>query len=149
MIAAVRDGLAVSPRLAKQWSLPVLDDLRGRWTTSAAAYRWAFDNLWDRLNHHVIACSWPDALALRDYLVENKVFIFWLSGSLDGARAYSDANGELHMMEELFARGSHCPACGRHSRHDPGGTAGISAPVRAQLVLRCFAAAGGGWPAWR
>jgi hypothetical protein len=23
---------------------------------------------------------------------------------LDGARAYSDANGELHMMEELFAR---------------------------------------------
>jgi hypothetical protein len=104
MIAAVRDGLAVSPRLAKQWPLPVLDDLRGRWTTSAAAYRWAFDNLWDRLNHHVIACSWPDALALRDYLVENKVFIFWLSGSLDGARAYSDANGELHMMEELFAR---------------------------------------------
>ena len=104
MLASVKDGLVASPRLARELNLPVLDDLRGRWKTSAEAYRWAFDNLWPSLNHHVIACSWPDHLALRDYLVENKVFIFWLSGALDGARGYASPNDEVHLMEELLAK---------------------------------------------
>jgi len=104
MIASVKDGLVVSPRIAKQLSLPVLDDLRGRWQTSVEAYRWAFDNLWPKLNHHVIACSWPDHLALRDYLVANRVFIFWLSGALDGARKYASPNDEVRLMEELLAK---------------------------------------------
>jgi hypothetical protein len=104
MLAGVKDGLVVSPRLAKSLSLPVLDDLRGKWKTSVEAYKWAFDNLWPKLNHHVTACSWPDHLALRDYLVQNKVFIFWLSGALDGARKYASPNDEVRLMEQLFAK---------------------------------------------
>ena len=104
MLASVKDGLVASPRLAKQLSLPVLEDLRGRWQTSAEAYRWAFDNLWASLNHHVIACLWPDHLALRDYLVQNKVFIFWMSGALDGARKYASPNDEVRLMEQLLAK---------------------------------------------
>jgi len=104
MLASVRNGLVASPRLAGQLGLPILEDLRGRWPTSVAAYRWAFDQLWPDLNHHVIACSWPEHLALRDYLVQQKVFIFWLSGPLDGARKYASPQAEVELMEELLAK---------------------------------------------
>jgi hypothetical protein len=104
MIAGVDNALVVSPRIAKTLNLPVLDDLRNRWPTSADAYRWAFDQLWPRLNHFVIACSWPDHLALRDYLVQNRVFIFWLSGPIDGARAFANPDVEVRLMEELLAK---------------------------------------------
>lgn len=104
MLASVRDGLVASPRLAKRLGLPVIDDLQGRWSTSVDAYRWAFDNLWPQLNHHVIACSWPEHLGLRDYLVQNRVFIFWISGALDGARKYASPDAEVRLMEELLAK---------------------------------------------
>ena len=105
MLAAVKDGLVASPRLAKRLGLPVLDDLRGRFKTSVEAYRWAFDTLWPQLSHQVVACLWPDSIGgLRDYLVEQKVFIFWLSGPLDGTGPGADPNAELALMEELLAK---------------------------------------------
>ena len=107
MIAGVEEGVVVSPRLAKRLSLPVIADLRGRWKTSAQAYRWAFDNLWPRMNHEVLACLWPDSMELRDYLVENKIFIFWIPGQLDGANTYSTPDEEMRFAEELL---SHTPA---------------------------------------
>ena len=84
-------------------SLAVLDDLRGKWTTRADAYRWAFDHLWPRLNHHVIACVWPNILEPRDYLVENKVFTFFISGPNDRGPAGSSA-AEVELMERLLAK---------------------------------------------
>ena len=104
MLASVEEALVVSPRLAKGLDWPVFQDLRGRWKTSVEAYRWAFEALWPQLNHHVLACSWPEHLALRDYLVQHKVFIFWISGPLDGARPYSSPTAEVRLMEELLAR---------------------------------------------
>ena len=104
MLASVKGGLVTSAALAKRYGLPVLDDLRGRWTTNVGSYRWAFDNLWPQLNHHVIACLWPDHLGLRDYLVANKVFIFWLSGAIDGARRYASPDAEVRLMEELLSK---------------------------------------------
>ena len=104
MIASIKDGIVVSPRMAHNLSLPVLDDLRGRWTKNVDAYRWAFDHLWDQLNHHVIACSYPNHLALRDYLVENRVFIFWISGPIDGARPYADPTAEVRLAEQILAK---------------------------------------------
>lgn len=104
MIASVKGGLVASPRLAKTLDLPVLDDLRGRWKTSVEAYRWAWDNLWPEMNHHVVACLWPDHLALRDYLVRNRVFIFWLPGCLDGAKEYSRPDEEVRLVEEMLAK---------------------------------------------
>ena len=104
MLAGVRDSVVATPRMAAELKLPVTEDLRGRWKTSVEAYRWAFDNLWPKLNHHVIACCYPDQMGLRDYLVENKVFIFWLSGPIDGARSYANPQKELELMEQLLAK---------------------------------------------
>jgi len=104
MIAGVRDGVVVSPRIAQELSLPVLADLRGKWLTNVEAYRWAFDHLWKDLNHHVLACSYPDHLGLRDYLVQHKIFIFWLSGPIDGTKKYASPDAEVRLMEKLFAR---------------------------------------------
>ena len=104
MIAAVENGVVLSPRLAERFKLPVLADLRGRWGKDVDAYRWAFDNLWDKLNHHLIACSHPDHLGLRDYLVQNRAFIFWVSGPVDGAEESASPDEEVRLVEELLAR---------------------------------------------
>jgi hypothetical protein len=103
-LAGVRDAVVASPRVATRLGWPTVEDLRGRWKTSVEAYRWCFENLWPQLNHHVIACSWPDHLPLRDYLVAQRVFIFWLAGPLDGAHPYADPDGEVRLMEELLAK---------------------------------------------
>lgn len=110
MIAAVRNCLVLSPRLHARLSssgllkgLPLHMDLRGRWRTSVEAYEWAFENLWPSLNRHLAACSYPDHLALRDYLVQHKAFIFWISGPIDGARPYADPTAEARFAEKLLA----------------------------------------------
>ncbi len=111
MLASVESGLPVSPRLKRDLDLrelntsfPVLADLRGKWKTNAEAYWWAFDNLWARLNHHVVACSYPDHIGLRDYLVQHRIFTFWVTGPIDGARQGGDPIAEVQLMERLFER---------------------------------------------
>lgn len=104
MIASLEEAVVVSPDLVRQAGLPVLTDLRGRWKTSAEAYRWAFENLWPRLNHHVIACLYPQYHELRDYLVENKIFTLWISGRNDGDPAWADSDSEVKLMEELLVK---------------------------------------------
>jgi hypothetical protein len=104
MIAGVEDAVIVSPRLQKTLSLPVVSDLRDRWKTNAEAYRWALDKLWPKMNHSVLACLWPDSYELRDYLVENKIFIFWIPGAIDGAKPYSRPDEEIKIAEEALSR---------------------------------------------
>ncbi len=104
MLASVEDALPLSPRLAKELNLPILEDLRGRWKKSLEAYQWAYDNLWRKMNHSVLACLYPDHLWLRDYLVENKIFIFWLPGRIDGAELYSSPEEEIRFGEQLLAK---------------------------------------------
>jgi len=104
MLAAVDDALVVSPRLGAQLGWPVHADLRGRWTTSVAAYRWALDQLWPRMNHQVVACYWPGGAGAYDYFVEHKIFLFWCSGPVDGARTYARPQEELQLAEEVLAK---------------------------------------------
>ncbi len=104
MICSVEDAIAASPRLAKDLNLPVIADLRDRWQTNAEAYEWAFKNLWAKLNHHVIACAYPDHIGMRDYFVQHRIFIFWISGPVDGARCGGDPNAEVRLMEKLLAQ---------------------------------------------
>ncbi|MCS6830596.1 MAG: GxGYxYP family putative glycoside hydrolase, partial [bacterium] len=104
MLAGLHDAVVASPRIARGLSLPVVADLRGRWKKNVDAYRWAFETLWSQMNPRLVACSYPDHLALRDYLVANRVFIFWISGPIDGARAYSDPNAEARLAEEVLAK---------------------------------------------
>ena len=104
MVCGVEDAVAASPRLAKDLNLPVIADLRDRWRTNAEAYEWAFKNLWAKLNHHVIACAYPDHIGMRDYFVQHRIFIFWISGPVDGAKRGGDPNAEVRLMEKLFAQ---------------------------------------------
>ncbi|MHB1000665.1 MAG: GxGYxYP domain-containing protein [Armatimonadota bacterium] len=104
MIAGVENAVVASPRLAKQLKLPVVADLRGKWKNNAEAYRWAFDNLWSRMNHHVAACLWPDFIGVRDYLVQHKIFIFWIPGPIDGAKLTSAPQEEMKFVEELLSK---------------------------------------------
>lgn len=105
MIASLKDGVVVSPRLARELGLPLLADLRGRWKTHAEAYRWAFDNLWPQLNHFVLACLYPDdANGLRDYLYQQRIFTFWITGPIDGALPGGDPTAEARVMEEVLAQ---------------------------------------------
>jgi len=115
MLCGGEDAVAASPRLAKDLNLPVIADLRDRWRTNAEAYEWAFKNLYGsgdegrgtskpKLNHHVIACAYPDHIGMRDYFVQHRIFIFWISGPVDGARQGGDPNAEVRLMEKLFAQ---------------------------------------------
>ena len=104
MLASLNDAVVVSPRLARELNLPIVEDLRGRWKKSIDAYRWAYENLWDKMNHQVLACLYPEHYWIRDYLVENKIFIFWLPGRIDGAEPYSSPDEEVRFVEELLAK---------------------------------------------
>ncbi|MDW8029969.1 MAG: GxGYxYP family putative glycoside hydrolase, partial [Armatimonadota bacterium] len=115
MVCSIEDAIPVSPRLAKQLNLPVIADLRERWRTNAEAYEWAFNNLLGtgdegrgtgkpKLNRHVIACAYPDHIGMRDYFVQHRIFIFWISGPIDGARKGGDPDTEVRLMERIFAQ---------------------------------------------
>ena len=84
MMAAIKDGIVVSPNteVGGIASKNVIS-LQGRWQTSAAAYEWAFDKLLPKMNQHVLACYHPTACShhLRDYLVSQKVFHFWIAAA--------------------------------------------------------------------
>lgn len=100
-IAGVEDGVALSPsyadRYLKAWQLPVLHDLRGRFTGAETgskkndAYRWAIREYLakDRCSSHLL-CLYEDAFTTRargdigyvltrDWAVKNRSFVFDLS----------------------------------------------------------------------
>lgn len=104
MVAGVRNVIVVSPRLLKQLNLPIKEDLRGKFQNDAQAYRWAFDTMWTKMNHKLAACLWPHANGIRDYLVQNKVFIFWIPGPIDGAKRTSAPEEQMRFVEELLSK---------------------------------------------
>ncbi len=58
-MAGLQDGLVVSPDLATKleaapYSLPVLADLRGKWSTPLDAYTWEYQNLWPQTTHRML-----------------------------------------------------------------------------------------------
>lgn len=100
-IAGVKDGLVLSPawadRYREKWNLPVLDDLRGRFTgeeTGSAkndAYRWAIrEYLAKGLCSSRLVCLFEDAAATRkdgsigyvvtrDWAIRQRAFVYDLS----------------------------------------------------------------------
>jgi len=74
------------PEMAAR-GLPVLRDLRGRWTDRVSLYRWAFRELWPRCNPRVLAFVDEGLPALRDYLVANDIFTVNLNYHIPEERA--------------------------------------------------------------
>lgn len=84
-LAGLRRGVVVTPELADRlesdYGLPVLRDLRGRFTDAMDAYTWQYERLWSRTTHRMLIGIPPQHAVpggLRDYAVANRVMVFWL-----------------------------------------------------------------------
>jgi hypothetical protein len=80
-------------------------DLRGRWKTNAEAYAWALRELFPRMRHDILASYHPARTKhhLRDYLVSQKIFTFWVTGQEDDKAAHADHRAEKALAEKIFA----------------------------------------------
>jgi len=110
MLASVRGGLVTTPATAGQYNLSMgqypdssqdglnLADMH--WKKDVDAYRWAYRELGSELSRQAVAILDPEEVALRDYLVEFKVPILWVSRADDVKRNPQTSPEE----EEAFAR---------------------------------------------
>jgi hypothetical protein len=101
MLAAVEGWLPVTPGLRPKFDrLNVAMDLRGKWKKNVEAYRWFHSTYGAQMSRR--ACAHFDAgqFELRDYLVEFKIPLFWVSHPTDAARDPTVSWAE----EEEFAR---------------------------------------------
>ena len=106
MMGSLDRGMVVAPAdLERHNARRRVVDLRGRWKTNTEAYTWAFNNLWPRMNHLLLAIYHPSDTNhhLRDYLVRNKVFTLWVTGknAQDGVK--SDYEQEKAVLERVLA----------------------------------------------
>ena len=147
MLAAVRGGLVATPAIADQFSLPMgvspdssatgLDLRTFRWKKDLEAYRWAYQELSEQLSRQAIAILAPEEVALRDYLVEFKIPILWISGPQDeekNPKASSDE--ELRFAREILMQWPpNIPCLGWPTSGDKLGGIGETPGVR--LASRC------------
>ncbi len=105
MLAGVENALPASPETAKETGLPIVEDLRGRWTRNVDAYRYVFEKHWAEMSHHVLAWEYPlnTALSSRDYMVQHKVFMFWVSAYGDRERG-ADPPAEMQFAEDILSK---------------------------------------------
>ncbi|MBM3498155.1 MAG: hypothetical protein FJX74_05745, partial [Armatimonadetes bacterium] len=118
MVAATEDLLIATPHLARVLKLPIRRNLQNRWPTNAAALQWAVDELWPKLNHHLLAYNAPDWPYLIDYLVAHRAFSFWITGPVDGSASLGGLLPDL-----LVSARAEC------------GEPPIGAPLAEQLVI--------------
>jgi GxGYxYP putative glycoside hydrolase C-terminal domain/GxGYxY sequence motif in domain of unknown function N-terminal len=110
MLASVHQGLVATPHTAGQFNLPMghlpdswntgMDLGFMNWKKDIDAYRWVYQKIGDQLSRQAVAILDPQEVALRDYLVEFKIPILWISGPQD-VRKQTSASPE---EEKEFAR---------------------------------------------
>jgi hypothetical protein len=99
-LAGVRDGLIATRELAERYDLRVLEDLRGQCADPVAAYERALEDCWPALNHRAAACLLPSIPAPRDYLIQHRLFTFWL----DAEREFRVPPEQMLFFERLLSR---------------------------------------------
>jgi hypothetical protein len=112
MLAAVHGGLVATPLTAAQYDLPMgalpdswktgMDLRTLNWKKNIEAYRWAFKELTGSLSREAVAVLDPAATGLRDYLVEFKIPILWLSGPQDSHSAQASFEEEKAFAREIL-----------------------------------------------
>jgi len=81
MISGLTGNVAATPEIAallQKKGLQVKEDLRGKWQNNIEATAWAYENLYASCSDRYLASLDPSAMHLRDFLVENRIFTFWL-----------------------------------------------------------------------
>lgn len=53
-LAGILGGVVATADLASQYNLPILEDLRGRFSNKIDAYTWILDNYWPQLTHRLL-----------------------------------------------------------------------------------------------
>jgi hypothetical protein len=104
MMASLESAIVAAPSDAERLGAgKAIEDLAGRWKTETEAYRWAFMELWPRMNQRVLACYHPTATRhhIRDYLLRHRVFHFWVNSAEAAGR--SSHREELAFVKELLA----------------------------------------------
>jgi hypothetical protein len=147
MLAGVRGGLVAAPGTADQFNLPMglipdsstvgLDLRSFGWKKDLDAYRWAFQQLDGQLSHQAIAILAPQEVALRDYLVEFKIPILWISGPQDEDRnPKASSEQEFQFAREILMQWPpNIPCLGWTTSGDKTGGVGETPGVR--LASQC------------
>ncbi len=102
-LSGLEQGIPVSPELAQRLDgqlrhLPLLADLRGRFSSRLEAYRWQFRSLWPRCSHDLLVGIPPTqgdppvpcGGLLQDYAVAHRAMVVWLDPNLPDERALLD-----------------------------------------------------------
>jgi len=147
MLAAVRGGLVATPHTFEQFNLPLgsspdasdvgLDLRTFGWQKDVEAYRWAFQELGDGLSRRALAILAPQEVALRDYLVEFKIPILWISGARDEQSSpMASSNAEMEFAREIMMQWPpNIPCLGWPGSGDKQG--GIGETLGVRLASRC------------
>lgn len=101
MLAGVKGWLVVAPVTIEEYSLswPAKTgiDLRSfHWKKNIDGYRWFYDQYWDQLSHRMVAMLDPYDIPLRDYMVEFKIPLIWVSTP--------EAGDEMALAEEILKK---------------------------------------------
>ncbi|MGL1891470.1 MAG: GxGYxYP family putative glycoside hydrolase [Spirochaetaceae bacterium] len=77
MIGSIEDAVPVTPQMNEKLNLPVIFDVRGKWSSQYEMMHWAYTELYPKMNHNILATCYPGIFLLTDYLVSFKIFTFW------------------------------------------------------------------------
>lgn len=112
MLAGVHNGVVATPAMAGMFNLSmgaypdsqkVGADLRTmHWRKDVEAYRWAFARFGDSLSRRAVAYLDPTTDAVRDYFVEFKIPILWISNPNDQTRPHTSFFEERDFVRDVF-----------------------------------------------
>ncbi len=112
MLAGIHGGVVATPAMAGMFNLSmgaypdsqkVGADLRTmHWRKDVEAYRWAFAHLGGSLSRRAVAYLDPTTDAVRDYFVEFKIPILWISNPNDQGRPHTSFFEERDFVREVF-----------------------------------------------
>lgn len=93
-IAGLKHELIVDPSLlptlqAAPYNLPIVDDLRGRFTSAQQVYQYEHDNYWAQCQHRILIGLDPVHVhgALRDFAVATQSAVIWLDPAVSSQAA--------------------------------------------------------------
>lgn len=83
-IASLRNGIVAPPSLAARltaapYYFPVLQDLRGSFTSKTQVYQYLYDNYWSQVTHKLLIGLTPEIKGnLREYAAATQTAVVWL-----------------------------------------------------------------------
>ncbi len=95
-----------TPQLAAQLKLPIVADLRGKFTDNAAALRYIRTQVFPRLNPYISICLDPSMYdnGSLDQIIAARGAVFWITGHRAQDKPGADTSAELEEIKALFAQ---------------------------------------------